>query len=360
MQKERIRTMHLFAGAGGGILSDLILGHEPVVAVEWEPYACQVLRERSADGWFPGMQVWEGDVRLFDASEYKGRVDCIHAGFPCQDISIAGKQAGVGEGTRSGLYREVLRIADEVQPGYIFLENVAAIVTGDNGAMLRTVIGDLAERGFDAVWCCLPASEVGAKHKRNRWWLLGYSNDTGNGTSEGGVNQNREKKDKGWEEQSQPKLSRSGKDEARQVANADSERHVHRESKEQPAERREYAQRDTSASGIYVPNTNVTHEQGNKCTKRSKQEPAKYERNVQWEAERRLGRMADDVAYQLDENAWNETEAQVGRVTNEKENRAARLKALGNGQVPLQAAVAFSMLWEIMETVNNGGDIQRD
>ena len=90
-----MRTMHLFAGIGGGLLADRILGHTPLVAVEWEPYACQVLRERVADGWFPGMHVWEGDVQLFDPSEYTGRVDCIHAGFPCQDISVAGKQVQV-------------------------------------------------------------------------------------------------------------------------------------------------------------------------------------------------------------------------------------------------------------------------
>lgn len=168
---DAMRTMHLFAGAGGGLLADLILGHTPVVAVEWEPYACQVLRERAADGWFPGLRVWEGDVRLFDPSEYAGSVDCIHAGFPCQDISVAGKQAGVGVETRSGLYREVLRIAGVVRPRYLFLENVSAIVT--NG--LGTVLADLAALGYDSEWLCLRASDCGANHHRDRWWLLADS-----------------------------------------------------------------------------------------------------------------------------------------------------------------------------------------
>lgn len=170
-----MRTMHLFAGHGGGLLADLILGHTPVVAVEWNPYACRVLRERAADGWFPGLQVWEGDVRLFNPSQYTGRVDCIHAGFPCQDISVAGKQAGVGEETRSGLYREVLRIASVVRPRYLFLENVAAIVS--NG--LGTVLSDLAALGYDSEWLCLRASDCGAKHHRDRWWLLADSNSKG-------------------------------------------------------------------------------------------------------------------------------------------------------------------------------------
>lgn len=167
-----MRTMHLFAGAGGGLLGDLILGHTPVVAVEWEPYACQVLRERAKDGWFPNLSVWEGDIRLFDPSEYAGKVDCIHAGFPCQDISVAGKQAGVENGTRSGLYREVLRIAGIVRPRYLFLENVSAILS--NG--LGTVLADVAALGYDTKWTCLRASDVGANHQRDRWWALAVWN----------------------------------------------------------------------------------------------------------------------------------------------------------------------------------------
>lgn len=159
---------------GGGLLADRILGHTPVVAVEWEPYPCQILRERAADGWFPGLVVWEGDVRNFDPSEYTGVVDCIHAGFPCQDISVAGKQAGVAEGTRSGLYREVLRIAGAIRPKYLFLENVAAIKS--NG--LEQVVKDLALLGYDTRWMCIRASDVGANHHRDRWFLFAHTNTT--------------------------------------------------------------------------------------------------------------------------------------------------------------------------------------
>jgi hypothetical protein len=148
MMNEQIKTMHLFAGAGGGILADLILGHRPIVAVEWDKYACEILRARVADGWFDGMSVWEGDVRLFDPSEYKGRVDCIHAGFPCQDISGVGTKSGVGENTRSGLYREVLRIADVLRPNYLFLENVSRIVTGDGGGSCEPSLETLPRVGM--------------------------------------------------------------------------------------------------------------------------------------------------------------------------------------------------------------------
>ena len=179
-----MRTMHLFAGHGGGLLADLILGHTPIVAVEWDGYACQVLRERAKDGWFPGLRVWEGDVRMFDPSEYTGQVDCIHAGFPCQDISTAGKQARVGPETRSGLYREVLRIAGVVRPRFLFLENVAAIV--NNG--LGTVLADLAYLGYAGQWTTLRASDCGASHERDRWWGL-FSNTDSTRREEGRVSE---------------------------------------------------------------------------------------------------------------------------------------------------------------------------
>ena len=125
--QNKMKTMHLFAGAGGGLLADIILGHEPIVAVEWDPYCCRVLRERAADGWFPGLHVWEGDVRLFDPSEYAGRVDCIHAGFPCQPFSIAGDRKNTSD--ERELFGEVLRIVDGIRPKYVFLENVSGLLS---------------------------------------------------------------------------------------------------------------------------------------------------------------------------------------------------------------------------------------
>ncbi len=167
-----LRTMHLFAGAGGGLLADLILGHQPVVAVEWDAYCCEVLRERAADGWFPGLHVWEGDVRLFDPSEYSGRVDCIHAGFPCQDISAAGKGEGI-KGIRSGLVSEVFRSIDVIQPKFIMLENSPRIRTRGRDY----VIGQLVARGYAWRDGRLAASDVGASHIRDRWWCVAANPD---------------------------------------------------------------------------------------------------------------------------------------------------------------------------------------
>ena len=301
---EELKTMHLFAGAGGGILADLILGHRPIVAVEWDKYACDVLRARAADGWFEGMSVWEGDVRLFDPSEYQGRVDCIHAGFPCQDISSSGRRSGVGEDTRSGLYREVLRISDSLQPRYLFLENVANIVTGDDGAMLRTVIGDLAERGYDCVWRCLSAAQVGARHKRDRWWCLAYSNSIGH----------------------------DRRDSLRHTAQ---EQSVLQGEQERRAMVSETEGRCSLSGKEDVADTNGARESSGLSEQKQRNErDAKVADNG---SHRRHGRKGQSY--------WS-VEPAVGRVVDGMAYRTHRIKALGNGQVPLQCAMAFKLLWE--------------
>ena len=272
-------------------MADLILGHEPVAALEWEPYCCQVLRERAAEGWFPHLQVFEGDVRLFDPSEYKGRVDIINAGFPCQDISLAGNRAGVGEGTRSGLYREVLRIADVVRPRYLFLENVSAIL--HNG--LGTVLGDMAARGYDARWCCLRASEVGANHRRDRWWLLANSMPS------------RERRKQREEETEGDALAYPGEKRLQ----------TEKEIREMGGERFGFDGDGKSNKDVPIP-----------TSKR-----LEMERETAWER-------ADGFR----QGCWWETEPDLGRVAYGVASRVDRLKALGNGQVPLQAATAFKIL----------------
>lgn len=167
-----MRTMHLFAGAGGGLLADLILGHEPIVAVEQDAHCCRVLRERSAEGWFHELHVHEGDVREFDFRPWLGRVDQLAAGFPCQDISAAGRGAGIA-GARSGLVSEVFRAIDECEPPLVWLENSPRIRTKGRDV----VIAELVARGYSWRDGILAASDVGAGHERKRWWLLAANAD---------------------------------------------------------------------------------------------------------------------------------------------------------------------------------------
>ena len=165
-----MNELALFAGAGGGILGGQLLGWRTVCAVEWEQYPASVLCARQNEGLLPHFPIWD-DVQTFDGTPWRGIVDVISGGFPCQDISCAGKGAGI-EGERSGMWTEFARIISEVQPKYVFVENSPMLTSRGLG----TVLGDLAEMGFDAEWGVLSAAEVGANHKRERIWIVAYSN----------------------------------------------------------------------------------------------------------------------------------------------------------------------------------------
>lgn len=161
-----MNELALFAGAGGGILGGHLLGWRTVCAVELEPYAASVLMQRQNDGILQPFPIWD-DVHTFDGEPWRGIVDVVSGGFPCQDISAAGGGAGI-TGERSGLWKEMARIIGEVRPKYAFVENSPMLTTRGLG----TILGDLAALGFNAEWGMLSAADVGAPHTRNRIWIV--------------------------------------------------------------------------------------------------------------------------------------------------------------------------------------------
>jgi DNA (cytosine-5)-methyltransferase 1 len=168
--KEKLNELHLFAGAGGGILGGMLLGHTTVCAVEIEPYCRKVLLQRQRDGILPKFPIWD-DVCTFDGKPWRGKVDVVCGGFPCQDISAAGKGAGISEGTRSGLWYQMARIVGEIRPRFVFIENSPLL----RKRGLNKVLRSLAEMGYDARWGIVSAENAGAIHKRQRLWIFAYS-----------------------------------------------------------------------------------------------------------------------------------------------------------------------------------------
>ena len=173
------RSLHLFAGAGGGILGDLLLGREVVGAVECEKYQREVLFQRQADGILPRFPVWD-DVTTFrlDNGETESYIRWLQeirddltvcGGFPCQDVSVANKNAKGLDGERSGLWTEMLRIIGEIRPRCVFVENSPALIVRG----FDRVLGDLTQIGYDCRWAVIGADDVGAPHQRKRFWLLG-------------------------------------------------------------------------------------------------------------------------------------------------------------------------------------------
>ncbi len=278
-----IRTAHLFAGAGGGILADLILGHTPTIAIEWNKHACKILRER-----FPGLLVIEADIRDVDFRELAG-VDAVCAGFPCTDISAANPNGHGIHGERSGLFREVLRAIDVIRPDWVFLENSPRIRTKGRS----TVIRELVARGYTWRDGILSASDCGAPHKRDRWWCLATNTDKDNRPAGDQINGGR------IVERS-PAACKSGFD----LANSDTEGLPEREGRTERS--RGEDQQNDGESTLHLPCRNGVPQSGVEGY---------------WDAEPGMGRMAHGVA-----------------------NRTHRIECLGNGQVPICAAAAWRLL----------------
>jgi DNA (cytosine-5)-methyltransferase 1 len=166
-----MNELALFAGAGGGILGGHLLGWRTVCAVEWDAYAASVLVARQNDGTLLPFPIWD-DVQTFDGRPWRGRVDVVSGGFPCQDISAAGKGAGIS-GERSGTWGHMARIIGEVRPGCALVENSPELTHRGLG----TVLGDLAEMGYNAKWGVLGAGRLGGCHNRERIWVLALDSD---------------------------------------------------------------------------------------------------------------------------------------------------------------------------------------
>lgn len=162
MDMSKLKALDLFSGIGGFSLGlERTNGFETIAFCEKDKRGQTVLRTQ-----WPNVTIIE-DVTTANFAGIDADVVC--AGFPCQDISLAGEGAGLS-GERSGLYREALRAIRVVRPRYAILENVAALL----GRGLGTILGDLAEIGYDAEWHCVRASDIGAIHERDRIWIIAY------------------------------------------------------------------------------------------------------------------------------------------------------------------------------------------
>jgi DNA (cytosine-5)-methyltransferase 1 len=162
-----LSILDLFSGIGGFSYAAerLVGGFSTKQFVEINPYCCSVLSKN-----WPDVPIHD-DIQTYTASVKS--FDVITAGFPCQDLSTAGKQAGL-RGERSGLFYEIMRLVRDIQPQFLVLENVANLVSHANGETFQEVLYQIAQAGFDAEWAVIPASDVGACHRRARIWIVAY------------------------------------------------------------------------------------------------------------------------------------------------------------------------------------------
>ena len=357
-----MNVLDLFSGIGGFSLGLERAGMKTVAFCEVDKKCQAVLRKH-----WPNVPIFD-DVSTLRGKDIEEKIDVICGGFPCQDISLAGKGAGL-EGKRSGLWSEFKRLIEEIKPKYAIIENVSAL----RSRGLDQVLREISEIGYDAEWHCITASSVGAPHRRDRIWIVAYprhrsgwdsitgslgkdgerkleerirttetiettgssqtseavayANDSRSGTSRNSNHTKRSETIEGWEEQS---LNRSGGSSAN-VAHAndngshgskDSESNCSRDDGDKTRQNKSFQLEGSSNLGqnfqgsreeiANVSNSNSEGLQG------------------QWEITGRISKELQDISY----SRWWQVEPNVGRVANGIPNRVDRLKQLGNAVVP--------------------------
>ena len=310
-----MNELALFAGAGGGILGGKLLGWRTVCAVEWEPYPASVLCARQNDGLLPPFPIWD-DVQTFDGKPWRGIVDVVSGGFPCQDISAAGGGMGI-TGSRSGMWKHMARIIGEVRPQYVFVENSPMLTTRGLGV----VLADLSTMGFDAKWGVVSAADIGANHQRERIWIRAEQRNLLSHTEHNGIGRRQQQSESVKEtvDMANANFKQSGSLEGgRSNINGGKECN--------------YLQRifDVDARGLQKQTEQIlanTNEYGTQSQSSNTGKPS------EWIDSSGIGN-----------RNWWAIEPNVGRVSYVVAARVDRLKAIGNGQVPLCAATAWRIL----------------
>ena len=284
-----MNVLDLFSGIGGFSVGLEATGMKTVAFCEPEPYCQKVLKKN-----WPEVPIYD-DVRELTADRLVRdgiRVDIITGGFPCQDISVAGRQAGI-EGERSGLWSECARLLSELRPQYAIFENVTNLLTGDGGAWFEQVLWDISEVGYDAEWHCIPASAIGAPHRRDRVFIVAYPNsdDGRRGHSAEPLRRNS------WMEPGSGGEGQSFQEAIAIVADAYRDDVQGVEQKSQSSEHRRQTRLFSGERGL--------------------------RKSGHWEVEPNVGRVADGVP-----------------------NRAHRIKGLGNAIVPQIAQMIGEAIWD--------------
>jgi len=326
-----MNELALFAGAGGGILGGHLLGWRTVCAVEWEQYPASVLCARQNDGLLPPFPIWD-DVQTFDGKPWRQIVDVVSGGFPCQDISAAGKGVGI-DGERSGMWGEMARIIHEVRPKFVFVENSPMLTSRGLGR----VLGDLASMGFDARWGVLGAADVGANHQRDRIWIVAKWH--------GQFSHAQHNRIRRWEQQQKSLKKTYGK-----MANTSDQGLWSCGRGDGGQSDRENRTRCDNQIGSRA---DVEFAQIGKPQDLEKEisDTASLRQQGQGQHEQLSSsktssdRQANFIKPIGSSDFWT-TEPNVGRVVDGLASRMDRLKAIGNGQVPLCAATAWRILSE--------------
>ena len=310
-----MRVLDLFSGIGGfSLAAKEVWGNDAKIVghCDIDDYCEQVLAKN-----FPNTPYFNDVTKL--TKQDVGEVDLICGGFPCQDISVAGKGLGIEKGERSGLWSEFNRLIGELRPKYAIIENVAAITSRG----LNIVLRDLAQTGYDAEWQCIGANQIGARHRRQRIWIVAYPNNSRVRASQGNSDEIRAKAIKEWEDKSLIKPGRFSK--------------------------------ATSYRDIITNSCSLRPQDAKAYKELEWQRPSftSFYPRKQWGKVRILKSKLGRVAYGIPNwihRYWEQEPQGVPRSTINKVNRTERLKALGNSVVPQIPMLIMKRIKEIQES----------
>lgn len=325
-----MNELSLFTGIGGGLLGGFLLGWRTVCAVEKEPYCREVLFRRQRDGLLPMFPIWD-DVRTFDGKPWRGTVDVVTAGFPCQPFSVAGRRRG--EQDERNLWPDTIRIIREVRPRFALLENVPGLLAT---RYFGRILGDISESGYDAEWDVISAADVGAPHLRKRLWIL-LSNTT---RSRKSWLQQRRWGREGRQDQANPfhdgekKLVANTESLQRQAFERDEPNGVLRTDVAHPTGNGREPWREGDAE----------KEQGRRELDRGRFSEAVVDADRSRCIEQRRTEPAQAEHEAIERVGWWEFEPDVGRVADGIPFRVDQLRGLGNAQVPAVVVRAWETL----------------
>lgn len=359
-----LNGLDLFSGIGGLsiALSDWIV---PQAYCEIDKYCRGVLLCRMQSGDIPNSPIWD-DIKTLSLTDMDTgtslmSIDIIYGGFPCQDISVAGHGKGLA-GERSGLFFEIVRLAKEIKPSFLFLENVPAITS--RGGL--EVVEEITKMGYDCRWCVISAASIGALHRRERWFLLGYSKYNGchgtekRGSSETTISDYKEGKNEAGQSEragTSPVLATepisnphgSGRWENLRTAH-ENEAEYGKNYLQQPigsspeisnpiSEGLEgLGERTISAGEEQSMSSSICSDVPNSTSEVSTRLPI---------GERQAYAISGKCGQYASVNKWQEAVSSVCRVTDGVPKRVDRIRGLGNAVVPEQAKEAFKILMGI-------------
>lgn len=346
-----MRGLDLFSGIGG--ITKALEGYvTPIAYCENDRYAHGVLLSRMATGDLPIAPIWD-DVTTLRRDDLPTRPEIIYGGFPCQDISVAGCGGGL-DAERSGLFFEIARLVSEIRPQFVFLENVAAITV--RGA--ERVAGEFCRLRYDCRWGVLSAADVGANHRRERWWLLAKRREDVADAKGGELR--HDGKDNGTSARPLNTFASAGslrgkKDVAHAPSEQDNRERGDSKRRRNPLERDEQTAQQNNGEADHDStrrqSSDVADPRLLRPQERQEQTAGVIEHGQKMadansprgtEPRRTRPRRAE-----LSDDSWWSTEPNVGRVAHEVPFRVDRLRGLGNAVVPAQAREAFERLMGI-------------